>query len=81
MFYKRGTKDGIYFNGERNIESIESFMFSVYQNSDYLEKYDKFKPEDPIVDNKKATVQELEEKDFDDFVSNGFHFVKFHAPW
>jgi hypothetical protein len=73
MFYKKGSKDGIYYDGERNMESFEDFVLTAGQADEVDLKQ---RSENDKVANEKP-VNDLSEADFKQFVSNGFHFVKF----
>lgn len=76
MFFKKGSNDGIYYNGERDMESIEEFMISA-RFDDETKKDSRPVDENRIV----QSVYELDDSNFRDFVAQGFHFVKFFAPW
>ena len=46
------------------------FYLSIHVSKDTLQKQQSKKP-----------VYELDDAGFDDFISRGYHFIKFYAPW
>lgn len=52
------------------MESIEIFMFSQFDNEN----------KEKDIENE-IPVNELDDNNFENFISKGFHFVKFFAPW
>ena len=94
-FYQRGgsTTEGVFYRGERDVESFEDFMFKLYDQSEEQDEQDekatKAADKDETDDvatpspssNKEPRVNELDEASFEAFVAHGFHFVKFYAPW
>ncbi|CAF1067959.1 unnamed protein product [Brachionus calyciflorus] len=71
IFYKPDSRDGTSYHGERNLDSIEAFLLNQIQV--------------PLPETSETSedfpVYELDENNFESFVSKGFHFVKFFAPW
>jgi hypothetical protein len=75
MFYKKGSKDGIYYDGERNMESFEYFMINTGETDDL--DGSRSNSENKASQDQKP-VKELTESNFQEYISDGnFHFVKF----
>lgn len=74
-FFKAGEAKGIKFKGTRDLISLISFL------TDHLGIT--FGSENIIPSPPEAVngLLELTEDSFDKHVSNGYHFVKFYAPW
>ena len=76
MFYKKGSADGIYYSGERNLEAFEEFLFSEYQKEDDSASEAAAQQEETPSQANEA-VYALDGSNFKDFTANGFHFIKF----
>lgn len=70
LYFKKNSPDGHFYDGKRDIESIEMFLYERYT----LDRTDK-------VVKVKQPINELTDNDFDQFISDGYHFIKFYAPW
>lgn len=71
IFYKKNDLTGLRYDGLRDIETMELFMFNQINSDNAVdEKIESFE-----------MVHQLNSADFERFISRGFHFVKFFAPW
>lgn len=70
LFYKKGSMLGVRYEGKRDFEAIESFLMNQYNNNN-----------EEASESSEIPVNALTEQNFDNFISSGFHFIKFYAPW
>ncbi|CAG2162542.1 unnamed protein product, partial [Oppiella nova] len=83
--YKSHETNGIEYEGERNLLSLETYLRTQLgdQIVDGVVDASEEQASDPVVDTPKPVngMHELTDENIDDFLSKGRHFVKFFAPW
>lgn len=71
LFKKDSKTEGVKFRGTRDLSTLTNFINE--QISELPTNSDK-----PTANN---ALVELTEESFEKYISHGFHFVKFYAPW
>ncbi|CAG2118714.1 unnamed protein product [Medioppia subpectinata] len=86
--YKSHETNGIEYEGERNLLSLETYLRTQLGDrivdglTDTEETEDSLSSQ-PVADTPKPMngMYELTDENIDEFLSKGRHFVKFYAPW
>lgn len=76
IFYKKKVTNGDRYDGKRDLESLEAFMFEQLRQDRTMIN----RPTEEN-NNKEEALELLNENNFDETIASGYHFIKFFAPW
>ncbi|CAG2120553.1 unnamed protein product, partial [Medioppia subpectinata] len=86
--YKSHETNGIEYEGERNLLSLETYLRTqlgdrIVDGLTDTEEVEDSLSSQPVADTPKPMngMYELTDENIDEFLSKGRHFVKFYAPW